>query len=184
LTNLLGLGKGLAEVYLSRPNNTVIVGVRDTSSTTAKALSSLPVGQSSKLIVVKIDSKSYSDPAAAIKVLQTTYGINSLDVVIANAGVTESDDSVEIVPLSVVEEHIAVNSIAPLALFQAVFPLLQKASNPKFTIVSSAMGTISAMEQRPYPAFPYGASKALANYTIRKIHFTHKEIISFALDPG
>ena len=91
----------------------------------------------------------------------------------------------EAASLSVVEDHIAVNSIAPLALFQAVFPLLKEASDPKFIIMSSALGSISGMEKRAeYPMYSYGASKAMANYTVRKIHFTHKNIISFALDPG
>lgn len=46
------------------------------------------------------------------------------------------------------------------------------------------MGSIGGMEERPFPAYAYGASKALAHYTARKIHFTHENIISFALDPG
>lgn len=179
------MGRALVETYLARPNNTIIAAVRDTKSITAKALSSLPVGQSSQLIVVKIDSRSFDDPNAAIKILQTAYKINSIDVVISNAGISDSFDPVEAVPLSEVEEHIAVNSIAPLALFQAVFPLLNQASHPKFIIMSSAMGSIAGMEERAqYPMYAPGASKAMANYTIRKIHFTHENIISFALDPG
>jgi norsolorinic acid ketoreductase len=173
------------EVFLSRPNNTVIASVRDPQSTTAKALSLLPVGQSSKLIIIKIDSKSYSDPAAAVETLQKLYKISSIDVAISNAGISGSSAPVEAVPLSSVEEHIAVNSIGPLVFFQAVFPLLKRSSNPKFSIMGSAMGSIGGMEERAqFPAYAYGASKAMAHYTARKIHYTHKNIISFALDPG
>jgi norsolorinic acid ketoreductase len=137
------------------------------------------------LIVIKIDSKSHGDAEAAIQSLQMTHNINSLDVVISNAGIQTDFDPVETASISVLEEHIAVNSIAPLALFQAVFPLLRRAQNPKFAIMGSAMGSIGGMEERAtYPMYIYGASKAMAHYTVRKIHFTHEDIISFALDPG
>ena len=79
------------------------------------------------------------------------------------------------------------NGVAPLVLFQAVYPLLKEieGKKPKFIVTGSAMGSIGGMDQRAaYPSFGYGASKALAHYTVRKIHFTYEGIIAFALDPG
>jgi norsolorinic acid ketoreductase len=34
------------------------------------------------------------------------------------------------------------------------------------------------------PALSYGASKAAANYFVRKVHFEHKEIATLAIHPG
>lgn len=135
--------------------------------------------------MIKIDSKSQEDAKLAVDILQTDHNISHLDVVIANAGISNDYDPVETALVSNVEEHIAVNAIGPLTLFQATFPLLQEAKNPKFVLIGSAMGSINYMEQRAaFTMYGYGASKAMAHYTSRKIHFTHEYIISFVLDPG
>lgn len=148
-------------------------------------MNSLPVGNGSKLIIVKIDSKVETDANAAIDILKKDHNITHLDVVIANAGVSKDFDPVETTSITVVKEHIAVNGIGPLTLFQAAFPLLNKAQSPKFVVIGSALGSIGSMDQRAaISAYGYGASKALAHYTARKVHFTHENIVSFVLDPG
>ncbi|PYH89975.1 hypothetical protein BO71DRAFT_434263 [Aspergillus ellipticus CBS 707.79] len=90
----LHVGSRLPEVYGEehpgpRPHTTVVAAVRDPSSPTSQALQSLPTGPSSRVIVVKIDSTSPEDPAAAVATLQAEHGIAQLDVVIANAGICE-----------------------------------------------------------------------------------------------
>ena len=184
----LGIGQGLVAAYLSRPNTTVIAGVRDPSHPTAKALSDLPKGASSSLITVKIDSASPTDAAAAIESLQNKYHIFSLDTVIANAGIsaTKAFGPVANMKVDDVKEHVNVNAIGPLLLFQATLPLLRKAVHGlgKFVFVSSPIGSIGAMEQRLYPMPAYGASKAMANYLTRKVHFEHEDLVAFAIDPG
>ena len=134
--------------------------------------------------MVKIDSSSTTDAAAAIKLLQAEHSVASLDVVIANAGATDSFQPPATINIEETKALIDVNTIGPLVLFQAVLPLLQKSRNPKFVAVSSAVGSIGGMELRPYPMFGYGASKAALNYIVRKIHFAHEDLVSFAADPG
>jgi NAD(P)-dependent dehydrogenase (short-subunit alcohol dehydrogenase family) len=63
-----------------------------------------------------------------------------------------------------VEEHVNVNAIGPYLLFQASVELLE--------------------QRAQYGSFAYGASKAMAHYTSRRIHFSHEDIISFVVDPG
>jgi norsolorinic acid ketoreductase len=178
-----GLGRAWVETYLSRPNNTVIAAVRDPNAATSKSLETLKTGSNSKLITIKIDSASETDAADAIKNLQA-QGISHLDVVIANAGIATSLTPLSQTPLSEFKHVLAVNSIAPLLLFQATFPLLNKSSKPIFIGVGSAMGTITAMEQRPYPSGGYGPSKAMLHFLIRKIHFENENLIAFVADPG
>ncbi|MCJ1465985.1 hypothetical protein MMC07_004604 [Pseudocyphellaria aurata] len=182
-----GLGKGLAAHYLSLPNNTVIAAVRDPNHTTSQSLSKLPTGPSSKLIVVKIDSSKEADPAAAVKDLESKHNITYIDVIIANAGICKTDSigPVKSVTTEGLRDHLEVNAIGPLVLFQAFLHLLEKSRHPgTFIIIGSPLGSIGGMESRPMPLFTYGASKAIANYLVRKIHFEHENLIAYSLDPG
>lgn len=182
-----GLGQGLASHYLSLPNNTVIAAVRDPNHTTAQSLSNLPKGPSSKLIIVKIDSSSGTDPAAAVKVLESKHHITYIDVIIANAGICKSESfgPVKSIKTEGLRDHVEVNGIGPLVLFQAFLHLLEESRHPgTFVVIGSPLGSIGGMELRPMPTFTYGASKAIAHYLVRKIHFEHENLIAYALDPG
>ena len=81
-------------------------------------------------------------------------------------------------------EHVDINAAGVVRLFQAVLPLLQKASKPKFMAVSSAVATIAGMEYIPFTLSSYGASKAALNYLTRRIHFENEDLIAFAVHPG
>lgn len=65
-----GIGKGLVQSLLQRPDTTVIAGVRDRSATAAQALLDLSKAQGSKLILVKLDSESETDAKEAVQLLQ------------------------------------------------------------------------------------------------------------------
>ena len=182
--NPSGIGKHLLITYLSRPGTTVIAGVRDPTGPSSKSLRDLPKGDGSDVIVVKIDSASEKDAAIAVAEMQSSHNIMKVDVVIANAGISKDYQPVVSATVMQVQEHVSVNAIGPFVLFQSVYRLLQKSANPKFVVVSSAAGSIGGMESRPFPMFAYGASKAMANYLVRKIHCEHEDITSFAVDPG
>ncbi|CAG7936829.1 unnamed protein product [Penicillium salamii] len=179
-----GIGRGLVEKFLARSNTTVVAAVRDPATTSSQSLQSLPKGEASNLIVVKIDSKSQTDPAGAVETLKTEHGIDHLDVVIANAGISDNFSTVHEVPIPVIQQHIEINAYGPISLYQAVYPLLKKSTKPTFVGVTSLMGTIGGMEQRPYPMAAYGPSKAILNWIGRKIHLENEDFVSFVLDPG
>ncbi|KAK3619209.1 hypothetical protein LTR56_024169 [Elasticomyces elasticus] len=80
-----GLGKGLAQLYLARPDHTVIAANRDHSSSSSEALSELLTGAGSRLIVVKVDALAETDAGKAVKTLTTKHGIDYIDIVVANA---------------------------------------------------------------------------------------------------
>jgi len=179
-----GLGLGLLEVYLSRPQSTVIAAVRDVNSDTSKALKSVPVGKGSKLILVKIDSASETDAKEAAEELKSHHGITHVDVIIANSGIGNHWGAASQTPAKEMHDHFNVNVVGPLLLFQAFLPLLEASSNPKYFVMSSSVGSISDMEHWPMPATAYGASKAAVNYVLRKIHFENPKIVSVSLHPG
>lgn len=88
-------------------------------------------------------------------------------------------------PIKTVEEHLAVNTVAPLALFQATWPLLQKSSKPIFVGISTGLATITDMgDWAAMQTVAYGSSKAALNYIIRRLHFEHERLIAFPLSPG
>jgi NAD(P)-dependent dehydrogenase (short-subunit alcohol dehydrogenase family) len=134
-----GLGRGLASVYLSKPDHVVIAATRNPSDSPSKSLADLPKGKDTKLIIVKIDSKSESDPAAAIKEIEA-QGIDHLDIVIANAGIATVYPTVADLKISDFEEHIKVNVYGVVLLYQATAPLLRKSANPKWATMGSSAG--------------------------------------------
>lgn len=172
----------------------VVAAVRDPSSASSKALANLPKDASSKLIVVKIDSASTTDAAEAVATLQTEHGITSLDVVIANAGISKLYPPVHEALATDMLEHYTVNVIGPVYLFRAVRPLLlaaaaekengQKSSTPMFIAMGSMAGSIGGAELAPVPNAVYGPSKAALNLIAKKIHMENPEIIAFPIHPG
>jgi norsolorinic acid ketoreductase len=182
---MAGIGRGFAEAILSRPHTIIVAAVRDPLKKSSQSLLHLDHGASSKLILVKIDSKSETDPADAVRFLQD-QSIAHLDVVISNAGIStaSSFSTVASVPLATVKEHVEVNCYGPLVLFQAVVPLLQKSKKPVFITIGSRVGSIACMEQMPFPIAAYAPSKAMLHWITRKIHFENEHLISFVISPG
>lgn len=85
-----GIGRGLLAKFLARPNHIVIAGNRSPEDETSRSLASLPMGGGSRLIIVKIDATVAEDPTKAIAELKDSHGIDHLDIVVANAGISLS----------------------------------------------------------------------------------------------
>lgn len=141
-----GLGEGLLKLYLAKPNHTVIAANRDPSHPTSKALSSLLTGPGSRLIVVRVDASVENDALEAVKVLEKE-GIEHLDLVIANAGVSYVWPKVSELKIADLEGHLIPNVYGAVRLYQATLPLLLKANRPKWVTMGSIAGNI---EVRPY----------------------------------
>lgn len=180
-----GLGRSLLETYLSRPDVVAIATVRDPSSREAKALHDIPRASGTKLIIVKVESRSDTDCLSAISSIQD-QGVSHLDLVIANAGYYAVPAEPQIAKISskLLLEHVDVNAAGPIRLFQAALPLLQKAKKPIFMYMSTLAGSITATGDVPFPVGVYGASKAAGNFLIRRAHQEHPELIIFSMHPG
>ncbi|KAG4434720.1 hypothetical protein IFR05_009797 [Cadophora sp. M221] len=178
-----GIGNGLLTAYLSRPNHTIIAGVRNPSA--SEHLKAIPKAANTTLIIVKIDNEDDSTAAAAVSELKTTHNITSIDLVIANAGILDYFGRVAGTPPVQMTRHFQVNTISSLVLFEAVFPLLEAATAPaKFVQISSAVGSMTIMPFITFDCTPYGASKAASTYVVRKIHFENPGLIAFPVHPG
>lgn len=119
-----------------------------------------------------------------METLQAQYGIDKIDVVIANAGISKYYGSAEITPISEVREHFEVNTIGVILLFQATAPLLKRSSAPVFVGISTGVASIGDMGTLPLPSAAYGISKVALNYFVQKVHYENPDITAFVLSPG
>lgn len=184
-----GIGRGFVQTFLQRPSTTVIAAVRDPSIASSKSLQDLPKGAGSKLITVKLDSAMENDADEAVAWLQREHGLSSLDVVIANAGISIGGATVRQTSARNIAEHFVVNTTGPVTLFQATADLLQasKSKQPIFVAISTLIGSIGSMEALasfPPAHSPYGGSKAALNWFIRRLHFEEPWLTSFVFHPG
>ncbi|KAK3313685.1 hypothetical protein B0H66DRAFT_643192 [Apodospora peruviana] len=168
-----GIGRGLAEIFLARPNNTVIGAVRDPSSSTASTLQSFRAAKDTKLLLAA--------------------GVDHLDIVIANAGIssTSAFAKVDGVKLKDIRDMFEVNTLGPLKLFIAAFPLLKATADskgpgaPKFVGVSTnAASIVDVEENAPYLLAGYGTTKAALNYLVRRAHAENDWLTAFVINPG
>ncbi|RWA06193.1 hypothetical protein EKO27_g8919 [Xylaria grammica] len=179
-----GLGNALARAYLARPNHTVIGSIRDDAAPGVAELKASPKGDGSRLIFVKIDGSSTTDAANAVKAIEAE-GIQHIDVLIANAGVSPPLEPIETVDIGTLSSAFQVNTIAPLTLYQACHELLKKSSNAKFAPISSAAGTLGGMEHgKTYVAPSYCISKAALNWITLAAHCSNPWLTSIAINPG
>lgn len=173
-----GLGRGFVQKYLSRPNTTVVGSVRDDSSPEAHALHSLPKAERSKLILVKIENTSKTDAKDAVASLKS-HGIDSLDIVIANAAWADLSAYVPVAEMKTSDliDHVNTNSGGVICLFQATLPLLKKGTNPRFVALSTGLASFGIQEHIPFPSSSYASSKAVVNFLVKRIHL---EVCSFS----
>lgn len=136
-----GIGRGLLERYLARPNHIVIAAIRNLEDARSKELVDLPKGSGSRLITVKVDASIDADAPAAVKELKR-QGIDHLDIVIANAGVMYAASKVSEVKISDIEGHMIPNCYGVIRLYQAMLPLLLRSERPKWVTIGAGAASI------------------------------------------
>ncbi|BCS27793.1 SDR family oxidoreductase [Aspergillus puulaauensis] len=180
-----GIGRGLAEAYLSRPNHTVIGTVRDTAAPNVDSLHSYTTAPGSRLILVQLEStnpEDYTELASTIK----SEGITHLDIIIPNAGVASPAGTPATVDIDVVMNVFDVNTLSTLRLFQVTRDFLQKSPRkPKWASMSSGAASITCLEQfGTARVAPYALSKAGMNWITVAIHASEEWLTAFAIHPG
>ncbi|RDW76331.1 SDR family oxidoreductase [Aspergillus mulundensis] len=184
-----GLGLGLVKSLLTRPSTTIIASVRneEASATLKSELSSITPSQNSTvhIILLSFSADTPTTPSQILNTLATIQNITHIDVLIANAGFAAPMTPALHTTAPDLRSSFETNTIAPLLVFQAIWPLLKSAkSAPKAVFMSSSVGCISAQE--PFPGGAYGASRAAGNWLTRAIHLQHEEdgLVAFAMHPG
>ncbi|RDW80591.1 hypothetical protein BP5796_05289 [Coleophoma crateriformis] len=166
---------------VQRPNTTVIGTVRGDAE--SFDTSKLVLAKGSLVIIKTLSSTSETDATTLITSLELSHNITYIDIIIANAGIAASFDSALKTLISELRVDFEVNTLGPIKLFQAAYPLLQKSQRgPKFIYISSSTGSIELKLE--YPILAYGVSKAAANFFVRTLHFEHEDLVAVALHPG
>ncbi|KAK5727370.1 hypothetical protein LTR15_003265 [Elasticomyces elasticus] len=181
-----GIGNGILAAYASRPNTIAIAAIRDgADSPSAKAISSLPTGSGSKIIVVKYDAGSETSAKEMVKSLADQHSVASLEVVVANAGILKGYGATKDALPGDILEHLTVNTLGPILLYQATASLLnQSKQEPKFFIISSSIGSNGLMDGFPMPLIAYGMSKAAVNFAAGKMHREEERLVVIPVQPG
>lgn len=179
-----GLGLGFVKALLARPNVTVIATVRSEYAVTALK-EELKSHEGNNLHIVKLDFLEAIAPEVIRQVIDQT-GVDHVDVLINNAGsVPPMTRAIETTAQDL-RATFETDTIAPLMVFQALWPLLQKSKplSPKLVMITSSVGSIAEME--PLPGGAYGPSRAAKNWLTKALHQEHKDdgLIAIALHPG
>ncbi|KAF7965425.1 hypothetical protein HWV62_43648, partial [Athelia sp. TMB] len=164
----------------ARPDTIVFAGARNPGGATA--LAKLVQAHPGNVYIVQLTSGSRADNEAAVEEIQKVAG--RLDVVIANAGISNFIGPAVDTPEEKLREHYEVNVIGTHVLFSTTYAQLSASPNPKFIAISSAGGSIAQGTPMPRGMLAYGASKAALNYLVRKVHFEHPDLVAFPISPG
>ncbi|KAF3061561.1 putative sterigmatocystin biosynthesis ketoreductase stcE [Daldinia childiae] len=186
-----GIGKGLLELYLAKPNHTVIAANRDPNHPSSKALAELPKAEGTSLVVIKIDATVRTDPSDAVKALHSR-GISHIDILIANAGLGLLWPKVLDVDTDDIQKHIVTNVYGFLWLFQAFHPLLKDASNPIWVTMGSSTAFLTyynssnsiSRNMVPAPNSAYAPTKLMVHWYTKSIHIEEPWLTAFPIDPG
>ena len=120
---------------------------RDPEGATSKSLFELPKGADTSLIITKYDAADEQSPFDAVKELQDKHGITHLDIVVPNAGIVKLFPFARDVKREDILEHVQVNVLSVISLFQATRELLQKSTRkPIFAIMGSGAGTLGYVD--------------------------------------
>ncbi|KAL1708140.1 hypothetical protein EV121DRAFT_197817 [Schizophyllum commune] len=175
-----GIGLAIVTLLISRPNTVVFAGARNPSGATD--LQGLAKAHPDRFHVIKVVSADKENNLEAAKEIQRVAG--RLDVVIANAGISECIAPALEVPPEEMVKHFEVNVNGPLVLFQSTYSLLKESKTPKFVAISTGLGSITLAGEVGVQVYPYGASRAALNWVARKLHHDFPDLIVFPISPG
>ncbi|KAK6063564.1 toxin biosynthesis [Seiridium cupressi] len=148
-----GIGSALARAHLSRPKYVVVGNVRSDNALEVAELKAFSKGSGSKLFLVNIESSSITDPTKAIEELESA-GTNHINVLIANTAVSPPLGPLELTNTKEMASVFRINTLGPLALFQACHLLLAESTNASFR--QTNMGSIAVahlgLEKAPHTA--------------------------------
>lgn len=168
-------GLAIASQLAARPDAVIFAGARDPAS--AVELKTLADAHPGRVHVLQVISADRANNNAAVEEIRKLAG--RLDVIIANAGISDCFQNALEVPQAEMTRHFEVNTNGPLVLFQAAYDLLRASPSPKFVVISSGSGSIEIGSQMPVNIYAYGASKAAVNWVARKLHRDFTDLQSF-----
>ncbi|MPW35448.1 SDR family oxidoreductase [Vibrio sp. B1Z05] len=170
-----GIGLGLTIHYLKMGVN--VVATYRTQATSEALLSLCETYEN--LRVRQLDVTDYA--AVALFVNQ----FEKLDLLINNAGYYgPKGSSFGNIDVEEWRKVFEINSIAPLKLVEALYPVLQKSTEKRIAILSSRVGSMA--ENTSGGGYIYRSSKAAVNSVVKSLHndLNSQDFTVLALHPG
>ncbi|KAI8164503.1 Norsolorinic acid ketoreductase nor1 [Colletotrichum sp. SAR 10_70] len=186
-----GIGLGLVKALIARPSTTVVASVRsDAAAASLKSgVAEVTKGSGSELHVMLLDLSTAPSPAAVREAftVATAGTVDRIDILVSNAAAPFPMLPISTTPAEDFRKAFEINTIAPLMVFQGLWPLMDKPRTEtdvpaKFIGVTSSVGSIETQE--PVPGGAYGPSKAALNHITKSLHAQHKNLVAVALHPG
>ncbi|KZL82743.1 aflatoxin biosynthesis ketoreductase nor-1 [Colletotrichum incanum] len=186
-----GIGLGLVKALLARPSTTIIASVRkDAAAASLKSgAADVTKGDKSELHVMLLDLSTAPSPTAVREAFTaaTAGTIDRIDILISNAASPFPMLPISTTPAEDFRKAFEINTIAPLMIFQGLWPLMDKPRSAtetpaKFIGITSSVASIETQE--PVPGGAYGPSKAALNHITKSLHSQHKNLVAVALHPG
>ncbi|KAJ7648070.1 hypothetical protein FB45DRAFT_705773, partial [Roridomyces roridus] len=173
-----GIGYGLVSKLAERPNAVIFAGARDPSVQSLRDLAE----KYSNVHPIKFVVNDKANNEAAVADIKKTAG--QLDVVVANAAVVESFVPVAKAPIESYQEHLEINMLGTIVLFQAAQELLLASPTgaPIFAYISTDLASLSNFGGPSISI--YGASKIAGNFIIKALDAENPSLIAMAISPG
>ncbi len=161
-----GIGLETAR-QLGKLGITVILGSRHLAKGEAEAAKLRAEGIDARPL--QLDVRNAADRDAAVKYFADNFG--KLDILVNNAGIameTWGVNRTSSTPETVLQQTFETNLFAPVALTQALLPLLRKSPAGRIVNLSSILGSLTLHSDPASPiysskAFAYDASKSALN---------------------
>lgn len=175
-----GLGLSLTIRYLE-DGDTVFACCREKRS--ISVLSSLKKKYGNRLFFNKLDVTKEKEISESEETISKR--VNSIDILINNAGVIFRNESVSAFNAENAEDAFAVNSTGPMLMVKHFIRLLKCSQNPKIVNISSLSGSISRVSGFS-GLYSYKASKAALNMFTKILSSELKDagIIVTSIHPG
>ena len=131
----------------------------------------------------RVEQLDVSDGASVAALAQRLHGV-PIDILVNNAGVFDRRDvTVDKVDFAMMEQTLAVNTLGPLRVAQALLPNLRAGKRRTVVNMSSELGSIEQSNGRWYA---YRASKAALNQISKtlSVELAREGFICVVLHPG
>lgn len=178
-----GIGYELVRQYaVAHPQNHVFAAVRSPEGQTSAALRDFAQQHPNVVHIIPLDASN--DKSIIASVAEVTKVVDHLDLLINNAGVLISGETLNSATSEGIISTYVTNVVGPFLVVRSYLSLLQRSSAPQVLNVSSSLGSNAHSWEFGSPFLSYGTSKAALNYVNSVLSHAYPTILFLTIHPG